>query len=657
MFMAKTPLFLILLWSLTPTAKAQDTSLVFVAYDRLPSYMALVSQMQEPQAFVSWLDNKKYKGHADYVSSVLEKGTTFKQFKAQVRDPATREYLPIFVHDLRKNPVTISQKKYKWAMRVVGYHYIDGTKDMANSVLKAANAVQRELEKTTPNIGKGLILLATNQDVKPNTNIAEALQKKGFGNCTVSELLQKTNGASEKVLNTGIAVGTIKFVAKGMENKVPISLNDIAIYDELPERVPIAAGIITFEPQTPLSHVNLLAKNRGTVNIYTQKVDFLRKFNVKNGDLVKLSAKIVGEKSTFTIEKSSPNDQIIWQKQHVHLTVDIPTPQYDLAFISYFDIGKTNVQKAHYIGAKAANYARLQCSFKDTKWAETLRPGFGIPFYFYKEAIELSNVKPLIDSFLLVKNKMSDAEKSKVLGRIRKKIKHGNVSENLIKQVRGVSAKYFINTKIRLRSSTNCEDLPQFNGAGLYDSKGFMTAQASDDSLKKTLLKVYASLWNDVAFAEREFYNIDHRKVAMGILINEAYDDEWANGVIISQPNKDKKTVSLYINSQIGEHLVTNPKQGEKPEAMSFARTDSDWFNLEQKSNLGKIFDENPSTRQLLFDLRNITAKIHEIMVGKKTGYGVDIEFKIMKKTSETGEKTYKLYIKQARLLGAVLPE
>ncbi len=638
-------------------AIAQDTSLVFIAYDRLPSYMALASKMQEPQAAISWLDHKKYKGHADYVSTVLNKSISFKQFKAAVRDPANREYLPIFVHDLRTMPVTIAQKKYKWAMRVVGYHYLDGAKDMANSVLKAANAVERELEKTTPNVGKGLILLATNPDVKPNSNIAEALKKQGFGSCTVTELLQKTNGTTQKILNSGIAIGTIKYIPKGMEEQIAVSFNDIAIYDELPERVPIAAGIITFEPQTPLSHINLLAKNRGTVNIYTQKADFLSKFKFKNGDLVRLSATVTTGKSAFKIEKTTPSEQVIWQKKHAHLAVDVPAPQYDLAFISYFDIGKQNVQKTEYIGAKATNYALLQRSFKDTKWAETVRPGFAIPFYFYKEAIELSNAKPLIDSFLLVKNKITTTEKNKILGRIRKKIKHGKVSDNLIKQVRAICAKYFLNTKIRLRSSTNCEDLATFNGAGLYDSKGFMTAQASDDSLKKTLLKVYASLWNDAAFAEREFYNIDHKKIAMGILINEAYDDEWANGVIISQPNKDKKTISLYINSQVGEHLVTNPKDGEKPEAMSFARTDSDWFNLEQKSNLGKIFDENPNTRQILFDLRNITAKIHGILVGKKAGYGVDIEFKIMKKTSETGEKTYKLYIKQARLLGAVLPE
>ncbi len=619
--------------------------------------MALASNMQESTAKINWLDSKKYKGHADYVSMVLKKGTTFKQFKAQVRSPATREYLPIFVYDLHKIPVTIEGKRYNWAMTVVGYHYMDNQIDMAKSVLRAAKAVEMKLQESNPTIGKGVVLLATNLKIQPNMGIAPALNKAGFGACTVEELLKKTNGSQEKVLNAGIAVGRIKYIEKGMEAKAKVSFGDIALYDELPERVPIAAAIITFAPQTPLSHVNLLAKNRKTVNIYTQKNVFLKKYAFKNGDLVRLSAFIGNNTNYFTIKAATIEEQTVWQAEHKQLVIDIPSPQYDLAFISYFDTGKAAVQKVEYIGAKAANYALLQRNLQNTPWAETIRPGFGIPFFFYKETLELSNTTTLIDSFLIQKDKLSASEKKAFLASIRKRIKKGKVSGNLLKQVRAVCSKYFVNTKIRLRSSTNCEDLAQFNGAGLYDSKGFMTTENSNDSLQKVLLKVYASLWNEAAFEEREFYGINHRKVAMAILINEAYDNEWANGVVISQPNTDKKTISIYINAQQGEHLVTNPKQGELAEAIIFARADSDWYNIEQQSTIGSVFEGRQELRKLLFNLRNLTAKIHTLLIEDKEGYGIDVEFKILKTTNAANEAVYKLYVKQARLLGSVLPE
>ena len=654
-------LFFAVCWS-----RAQDSSLVFLAYDRLPTYMALISAMQEQTATVHWLDSKKYKGHADYVSLVLEKGSTFAAFKAAVRDPATRKYLPVFVHDLQKMPVTIAKKKYNWVLSVVGYHYIDGETDLSNSILKAANAVQKALEKRSPTIGKGLILLATNPAVKPNTSLAPRLNKAGFGNCTIEELLKNTNAATQKVLNAGKAVGVLKFIAAGSEAKTPVSINDIAIYETLPDRVPIAAGFISLQAQTPLSHVNLLAKNRGTVNIYTKNSGFLADFGVKNGDLVALTAYSRGFKSGFSIKKATLAEQAAWQEAHRQIAVDIPTANYDLQAICYFGRDAKKTEKISCIGAKAANYAYLQAALKDTKYSTAIRKGFAIPFCFYKETIELSRATGLIDSFLAQKNTLSEEEKMAFLARIRKKIKHGLVSKNLLSQIHALCAVHFVNTKIRLRSSTNCEDLPNFNGAGLYDSKGFRTTETATDSLQKRLLAVYASLWNDAAFAEREFYGINHRAVAMAILINEAFEDEWANGVVISQPAPVEKStkkeqgeqgISIYINSQLGAHLVTNPKPSETPEAISFKRSDSEWFATEQKSNLGAIFNQNSATRALAFELRDLTAKIHRLLVTEKKGYGVDIEFKIMKQKDGNQATVYRLYIKQARLLRAVLPE
>ena len=48
------------------------------------------------------------------------------------------------------------------------------------------------------------------------------------------------------------------------------------------------------------------------------------------------------------------------------------------------------------------------------------------------------------------------------------------------------------------------------------------------------MLKVFASLWNERAFDEREYYGIDHRAAYMGIAVHPAYALEQINAVAVS---------------------------------------------------------------------------------------------------------------------------
>jgi hypothetical protein len=113
----------------------------------------------------------------------------------------------------------------------------------------------------------------------------------------------------------------------------------------------------------------------------------------------------------------------------------------------------------------------------------------------------------------------------------------------------------------RFRSSTNAEDLVNFQGAGLYESKtGCLhperLADAKRKSMAEAITDVWASLWTQRAFAEREYCGIDHQRVAMAILVHRNWDDESANGVLLTRSLVDS---SVLISVQPGENLVTNP--------------------------------------------------------------------------------------------------
>jgi pyruvate,water dikinase len=116
---------------------------------------------------------------------------------------------------------------------------------------------------------------------------------------------------------------------------------------------------------------------------------------------------------------------------------------------------------------------------------------------------------------------------------------------------------------IPCRSSTNNEDLPSFNGAGLYDS---YTHHPHEGLLENTIKQVWASMWNYRAFEEREVYRIDHYQAAMGVLVHQNYQNARTNGVAVTKNVVDPNWKGYYVNVQAGEDLVTNPSDNAIPE-------------------------------------------------------------------------------------------
>ena len=112
--------------------------------------------------------------------------------------------------------------------------------------------------------------------------------------------------------------------------------------------------------------------------------------------------------------------------------------------------------------------------------------------------------------------------------------------------------------KIKIRSSANAEDVPNFDGAGLHDSfaatvskqdnpdgscafeietdsdagdsGGQVKRKVSPRSVACAIKGVYASLWNQRAVEERTFARIDHATVAMGLSVVPTYDAESDGG-------------------------------------------------------------------------------------------------------------------------------
>ena len=641
---ARHPLsFVLFLFVSTTSSHAQniyaDKDFQFLSFEKIPTWVGVATSWNEESPDIHLYDAATYKGHAGYVSIGLKTGITFQQFKDQVRNYQSRKYLPFFLFDLREMNVVIDGSSYEWAVRIEDYRYRDNQQQMEATCSRLLNNIAQYIGKQSGSSSKGIIVLPTNSKSTPNTAIAPAMNKNGYPNLTLSQLLAKAGGKKVEVLNVGTGIGYLRYIRDDGTTFHP-SPKDILIYENLPDRVFPVSGIITLKPQTPLSHINLLAKNRGTINLYATDLKYLPGADKLLNKLVKIECS--GSKISIS-EITEKEAKKFWAARVIK--VEIPQPISSVSNI--VDLNHKNKQQTtRHIGAKAANYARIRQSF-----SKYVPQGFAIPFAHYFSTLKSCGADTLI--LALVSQKTTNEERNIQLKKIRAAIRGARVDPFLIKQLNGLITNRFNNSKIRLRSSTNCEDLPEFNGAGLYLSKGFKKAKG-DKVLEKKILQVYASLWEPIAFEEREYYFIDHTKAGMAILINRAFSDEYANGVALTMVEKGK--VSIHINTQYGENAVTNPKNGQIPESIIYKSASSDGYEIRTRSNIHDIFLQD-SLKNQLPELKEAVLNIHQMMTKRVEGkenqvFGIDIEFKLMNELDG-----HKLYIKQARLIRTILPK
>ena len=413
---------------------------------------------------------------------------------------------------------------------------------------------------------------------------------------------------------------------------------DIVICKMLPNEMPRVAGVITGTRQTPLSHVNLRAIQDKVPNAFITKA-------WENDAIAPLIGKYVYYRVNadgFEIREAT------LKEVETHFADLRPSktqkPERDLSVTQVLRLDDIGFADSSRFGVKTANLATLRTfGFPEG----TVPNGFGIPFYFYDEFMKHNGFYEKIESLLRdpVFQREQDTKEAE-LKKFRAEIKKGKMPTWMMDALSDLQKAFPEGTSLRCRSSTNNEDLPGFSGAGLYDS---FTHHSDEGHLSKSIKQVFASLWNYRAFEARDFYRIDHIATAMGVLVHPNFENELANGVAVSDDVVYQTTGNYYLNTQVGEELVTNPEEQSIPEEILLDWWDSNNYRVVTNSNRAPD-NKRILTREYLRELSRYLGMIHNKFshlygpVLQTKDFAMEIEFKI---TSEG-----KLLIKQARPWG-----
>lgn len=426
-------------------------------------------------------------------------------------------------------------------------------------------------------------------------------------------------GLSYQLIQPGTCTGRLVLCHDLKAQFLSVLPDDIVVVKGSPAEIPLCKAVISDCFQTPLSHIQVLSHNKNMPSAYVQNVFSDARFVASNGKYVQLH--VTADSLWLTPAAPGNTPGSLPQKTALPLNTSlqklIPLAQC------------SSLTNAH-IGTKAKGLSDLQRIAETHNGLFQIPQGaFVIPFYFYRQHLQSANVAPLLTE--LEACPLNETEKmNALLAQIREAIMRTPVSPALLREVEQQIRKNNCGTSYRFRSSSNAEDLANFSGAGLYESKTGEPGNAKKP-IDKAIRKVWASMYNYRAYQERRFAGIDESTAAMSILAHRNFPNEDVNGVIITKNMYRKEYPGIVINAQPGDVSTVSPPDSVQCE--QFILVENKYMNpLSQKVSakyicFSSLHPQGPLLNYAqLVKLQQSVAAVQEFYADKNAVW--DIEFK-----------------------------
>lgn len=470
--------------------------------------------------------------------------------------------------------------------------------------------------------------------IRPTTPDQAATVRALDGQVPLVDINAPFRGVTWQPLTQTTGYGVLTFVAGNALSTASLGPRTMLVTDRVPNDVPLVGGLVTEDFQTPLAHVNLLSRNRDTPNMALRGARSHPRLAPLFGKLVRVT---VGAGDFEVVEAPQAEAEAFWASRRP--AGPLLSPRFDVAVRGVVDLAGRGVEDLPATGAKAAQLAelaRVELRAEACAGRVPLPPNpFAVPVVHALEHLERSGAAALLEALLSDTQTLEDpVSRSAALAELRRAIVETPVDPALVAEVEAQVAARFGPEGARFRSSSTTEDLPAFNGAGLYTS---LTARAGDPdaSVEAALQTVWASLWSDRAFDERTSAHVDQRAVAIGVLVHGAFPAERVNGVAISRNILEPLYRDAFINAQVGEASVTNPAQGVTTDQLvRHARARPPWTEYLARSSLAG--GQDVLTDAELTRLTCVLDGVHDHFKraldpsDANRWFAVDVEFKLL---------------------------
>jgi hypothetical protein len=389
-----------------------------------------------------------------------------------------------------------------------------------------------------------------------------------------------------QALNVAKGLGRIHIIPK-LDDHVEIGSNEILVLDEVPVQLPPVAGIITSQPSTPLSHINLLAKSWGIPNAYIKNAKEL----LKQYDTWWVSFETLREK--YTIKRADMNQLREYQRRQAE-RLDVMKPRFNLSETRLLSLAEQRSRSSLAFGGKSANLGEVL----NARLPGIVVPsGFTIPFYYYDEFIKQNKLDDVIFGLLNDQKFVHDpAYRREQLVHLRQKIETAEFDPELRKMVLETVAREYAGKGLFVRSSSNSEDLPNFSGAGLYTT---VPNVRGDQQLIDAIRKVWASLWNFEAYEARERAGVDHSKIFMAVLLQEGINSESSGVMISTDPFDNENKGAIYISAKRGLGIKVVEGQRIAEQIIFRPRTNAIKVLTRSAEDSLLTFDENGGVKEV----------------------------------------------------------
>ena len=459
------------------------------------------------------------------------------------------------------------------------------------------------------------------------------------------------DGITYQPLNLATSMGQLRFYRSAQLDDAPPNFREIVVLDAVPNDIGVVSGIITEAFQTPLSHINVLSQNRGTPNMGLRGAFTNEELRGLEDKWVELT---VGA-FEWTVREVTQQEADTWWEENRPDPIDVQPMDTSVTElvndVDILDLDGVSLRDAiaavvPAFGGKASHYGGLALieDFPNPK-------AFVVPVFYYDQHMEVNGLWTTVETLLADPTFRGDAlYRRDQLTLLRDAIKTAPISGGLMALITDKLNAEFPATRMRFRSSTNAEDLNGFNGAGLYTSK---SGDPNDPAypIDVALRTVWASVWSDRAYDEREYYGMNHRNIGMALLSHRSFPNEDANGVAITGNIFDPSGLepAFYVNVQEGGESVVQPATGiTSDQFLYYYDRPGQPIVFLDHSNLVPS-GETVLTNAETYELGTALQAIHQYYFtayGSGGGfYGMDVEFKF--DSRETGSP--ELYVKQAR--------